>query len=306
MGEQVALGIDMGGSKLAVGLVSRRGQVLAQRRRPWWERTPQGVLAAVLAEARALLAEHPAIQPAVIGANIPGLTDRHNGVWVEASFSGIRDWPVARALEEALALPCFIDNDCRASALAESWYGAAQGVRDFLYLTVSNGIGGAVFLHGVPYEGAHGGAGELGHVLVVPGGRLCGCGNRGCLEQHAAGPGIARNYRELAGISEDAPLIEAKEIAMRARRGEGPALDVFGMEGVYLGEALAAAANLLNPALVVLGGGVSLSFGLFGETLQKTMEAHMYRAANPGLQVLPTALGYEGALLGAAAVAFRG
>ncbi|MDR3050254.1 MAG: ROK family protein [Oscillospiraceae bacterium] len=296
------LAVDIGGSKLMVGLVDRAGHVLARERRVWKYLDVDSVMRDILTLARALLAAHPGLpSPVLAGVTIPGLADPIRGLWLEASFSGIRDLPIAALLREQLRLPVYVDNDGQACALAEKCFGACRDVDDFLYITVSNGIGGALFLAGRLYAGASGTAGELGHCTVVEDGRACKCGLRGCLEMHAAGPGIARNYAELGGM----PLpADAAEIARRAGQGEQIALDTYALEGEYLGRSLAWACNLLNPAKVVLGGGVSLSFPLFAPALHTALHARLYRSANPTLIVEPTALGYDGGLLGAAAVAF--
>lgn len=123
-------------------------------------------------------------------------------MWVEASFSGVGDVAVGPALQAAFGAPAFIDNDGQACALAEKLYGACKDVKDFLYLTVSNGCGGAIFMGDLLYYGASGNAGEIGHVCVEPQGRQCNCGARGCLEMHAAGPALVKNYLEVGGLSQ--------------------------------------------------------------------------------------------------------
>lgn len=301
-----SLAIDIGGSKCVVGLVDDRGTIIGKKRFVWQQLKEQAMLADICREGKALLKDHPAISPSFIGASIPGLADPEKGLWVEASFSGIRDLPIAARLSKAFGLPAYIDNDGQACALAEHMFGAGQDAEDFLYITVSNGIGGSIFANGRLYGGVNGTAGEFGHCTVVENGRLCKCGLTGCLEAHAAGPAIARNYQELGGSPmQDGRPADAAEIARRAREGEEIALSVFQMEGMYLGKIIATACNLLNPAKVILGGGVSLAFSLFENSLRETVNKHLYRSANPNLQILPTPLGYDGGLLGAAAVGFK-
>jgi glucokinase len=242
-----------------------------------------------------------------MGATIPGLADPTRGLWVEASFSGIRDFPFGPVMEQEFGLPVSIDNDCNACALAERVFGCCRGVDDFIWITVSNGIGGCVFLKGAPYAGGSGNAGEIGHVVVEegPAARPCKCGSAGCVEMHASGPAVATNYLSLGGaqcIAGEPP--SAKSIEALARGGDKTALAAYELEGLYLGRAVAAAVNLLNPRKVVIGGGVSLGFDLFWPSLERTLRSRIYRRANPSLIVEPTALGYNAALLGAAALAF--
>ncbi|NCB62105.1 MAG: ROK family protein [Clostridia bacterium] len=298
---RTALCFDIGGSKYNVGLMDEGGRILAQSVSPWAAPpTAESVPQELFACADALLAGHPQWRPDVAGATIPGLADPEKGLWIEAAFSGIRGLPIRNLIESRYSLPAAIDNDGQACALAERVFGCCKGVDDFLYLTVSNGVGGAVVLGGRPYGGCALGAGEIGHFMVVEDGRLCPCGNRGCLEAHAAGPGISKNYRELGGPS----ALSAREIAQLARKGDPTALETFRLEGRYLGTAISWAVNLLNPAKVIIGGGVSLAFDLFEESLRDTLSRHIYRRANATLAVEPTALGYNGGLYGAAALAF--
>lgn len=302
----VAMAIDIGGSKGLVGLVGLDGRVLAKQRFVWeGELTGPRIEARIIREAMALMARHPDVRPDVIGATIPGLANADAGLWVEASFSGIRNLPIAADLTGALNLPCFVDNDANAAALAEKRYGGAGELTNFLYVTVSNGIGGAAFCDGRLLRGQDNNAIEIGHCLAVEDGRPCGCGNRGCLEMHASGVGLSRNYRELGGLPlDDGGDAQCADIAQRARAGEKAALATFDLEGRYLGKALAAACNLLNPQRVFIGGGVSLVFDLFEQPLNQELHRHLYRRANAHLTVCRTALGYDGALLGAAATAF--
>lgn len=300
---ECCVAIDIGGSKFVVGLVTFAGQVLAKARYEWTELTAEAVLRDIVRCGRALVEAHPEHRPRAVGATIPGLADSQRGLWIEASFSGIRNLPIAAELHAAFGLPAYIDNDGQACALAEKLFGACQDTDDFLYLTVSNGIGAAIFAGGRLYGGSNGAAGELGHCVVVEGGRPCACGSRGCLEMHAAGPGIARNYIEMGGgPAENGASANAALIADRARAGESAAVATYALEGEYLGRMLAIACNLLNPSKVILGGGVSLSYPLFAKSLERTLQLGLYRGANPGLTVRPTALGYDGGLLGAAAL----
>jgi glucokinase len=303
----LALAVDMGGSKFMAGLVSPSGEILCAKRYLWTELSPEGVVRDVKTAVRALLAANPSRLPTIMGVTIPGLADPKRGLWVEASFSGIKNLPFASLMESEFGLPVRLDNDTNACALAERLFGCCRGVDDFLWVTVSNGIGGCIFSNGSLYFGGGGNAGEIGHVIVEdgPNARPCKCGLSGCAEMHASGPGLAKNYLALGGrweIDGEAPT--AKTIDALARAGDRAAIAAYEMEGLYLGRAIGAAINLLNPRKVVLGGGVSLGFDLFQSSLAKTLETHVYRSANPGYVVEPTALGYNTALLGAAALCF--
>ncbi|MDR2144746.1 MAG: ROK family protein [Treponema sp.] len=332
--EEIVLAVDIGGSKFITGLVRKDGTILDSKRCLWSENkagkgtSAEGLIADIKPAIRSLLAANPGCKPPAMGAAIPGLADPEKGLWVESSFSGIRDLPFASIMEEEFRVPVHLDNDVRACALAERIWGCCSGnaaaggspagnlrsgmesagaVDDFLWITVSNGIGGCIFVNGKPYRGAGGNAGEIGHLIVEegPAARPCKAGHAGCAEMHAAGPALVRGYLELGGnpvIGGEAAT--AKSIAALARLGDKAAVAAYDMEGLYLGRAIGAAVNLLSPAMVIIGGGVSLDFDLFKPSLEKSLAAHMYQNANPGLILRASPLGYNAALLGAAALGF--
>ena len=304
---ELALAVDIGGSKFMAALVSSLGEILCAERYVWTELSLEGVMRDIKKGVHALLQRNACYQPTVMGATIPGLADPEKGLWVEASFSGIRDLPFASLMEAEFGLPVRLDNDCNACAKAERLFGCCKGFDHFIWMTVSNGIGGSVFANGSLYRGGSGNAGEIGHVVVEegPNARPCKCGLSGCSEMHASGLGLARNYLSLGGKWQiDGAPPTAKSIASLARSGDKTAMASYDLEGLYLGRAIGPAINLMNPQKVVIGGGVSLGFDLFWPSLEKTLKTHVYWNANPGLVVEPTALGYNAALLGAAALCF--
>jgi len=306
-GHELAIAVDMGGSKFMVGLVNSSGEILCAERYLWTELSPEGVVRDIKKSVHSLLASHNAYKPTIFGATIPGLADPKKGLWVESSFSGIRSLPFASIMEAEFGLPVRLDNDSRACTMAERLFGCCKGVDHYIWMTVSNGIGGSVFINGSLYYGGSGNAGEIGHIVVEegPNARPCKCGHSGCAEMHASGLGIVKNYLSLGGkwqIDGEPPT--AKTIDTLARAGDKIAIKTYEMEGLYLGRAIGAASNLLNPQKVVIGGGVALGFDLFWPSLSAHLDTHVYLNANPDLVVEPTALGYNAALLGAAALCF--
>ena len=303
----LALAVDIGGSKFMVGLVTSSGEILCAEKYRWTELDAKGVVRDIKSAVHALLDSHGLHCPTVMGATIPGLADSVKGLWVEASFSGIRNLPFAALMEEEFGFPVRLDNDCNACAAAERLFGCCKGVDHFIWVTVSNGIGGCIFANGQLYPGYHGNAGEIGHVVVEegPNARPCKCGLRGCAEMHASGLALVKNYLSLGGEwTIDGASPTARSIAALARAGDKIANEAYELEGLYLGRVIAAAINLINPQKVVIGGGVSLGFDLFWPSLAKTLETHVYRNANPDFTVEPSALGYNAGLLGAAALCF--
>ena len=302
---ELALAVDMGGSKFIVGLVNSSGELLCEERHQWTELSADAVVRDIKKAVHDFLSAHADFRPSIMGATIPGLADPKKGLWVEASFSGIRDLPFVSIMEAEFGLPVRIENDGNACAAAEKLFGCCREADHFIWVTVSNGIGGSLFINGNLYTGSRGNAGEIGHVVVEESAnaRPCKCGLSGCAEMHASGPALVKNYLSLGGrweINNEHPT--AKSIGTLAWAGDQCAIAAYEMEGLYLGRAIGAAVNLLNPEKVVLGGGVSLGFELFRPALEKTLKTHVYKNANPRLKVEPTALGYNAALLGAAAI----
>jgi glucokinase len=273
----------------------------------WTELSSDGVVRDIKGAVHSLLAANPGMSPTIMGATIPGLADPKRGLWVESSFSGIRELPFVSIMETEFGLPVRIENDGNACAMAEKLFGCCKEADHFIWVTVSNGIGGAVFINGGLYTGSSGNAGEIGHVIVEegPSARPCKCGLFGCAEIHASGLGLAKNYISIGGRWEiDGQPPTALTIAGFARTGDRSAIKAWELEGIFLGRAIGAAVNLLNPEKVIIGGGVSLGFDLFWPSLSKTLATHVYGSANSNLVVEPTALGYNAALLGAAALCF--
>lgn len=301
--KETYLTLDIGGSKYIFAILSREGEILARRGGGWKELSQQGVLDEIITVCGEML-QTTGLKPIACGITIPGLADPARGMWVEAQFSGIRDFAICAEVEKAFGIPAYCENDGQAYALAEMVFGSCKDVKDFLFVNVSNGIGGAIVSGGRLLGGKSNFAGEFGHCNLVENGRLCNCGQKGCLETYAAAAGIAKNYAELGGApDENGQLAQCKLIAERARAGEEKALKVFEMEGRYLGRIIAVAVNLLNPAKIVIGGGVSLAFDLFQDSLVRTVREQIYAYANSDFEIIPTPLGYEAGLYSAAAIA---
>ncbi len=313
------LALDIGGSKImsAVATVSEiEGRKTCTLDRIVKKNLPHDTDAdALLEEIRSILPGPGEIAACnAVGVNVPGLTDPEKGMWIYAPFSGIRNVPITRLLSEMIGgKPVAIDNDVNACALAEKLFGICTEIDDFLWITVSNGIGGGLVLRGDVYRGSSGNAGEIGHFIVVDGGAECGCGNRGCLEAEAAGPGIARRFRNLLekhyGVESEEfrrlGTLKAVEIAELARSGDPIAEDVFRTTAQLIGRAASYAVNLLNLPKIVLGGGVSGAFDLLHPELMQTVSRLSFHAANPNVRIEKTALGYEAALVGAAATGYH-
>lgn len=281
----MALAIDVGGTKLAAGLVTEEGVLVAQASAP----TPLtddpervfGVLEAVVASVEG----DGDVLVCGVGCGGP-MTAGGEGV-SPLNIPAWRGFPLRPRLAEATGLPTFIDNDAKALALGEGWRGAAAGERNFIAMVVSTGVGGGIVLDGRLLDGAMGNAGHIGHLVVVePGGRSCVCGGRGCLEAEASGTAI----QAVTGR----PAAEA-DAEVRARAGR------------LVGVAVASVANLLDLPLAVVGGSVALGFGApFFEAAQAELSARARLDFSRAARIVPVGLGAEGPLVGAGAVGWRG
>ena len=289
------LGIDVGGTSMKAGMWTRRadrslGDRELTRRRP----TPQDETAAdLLAEfAEALIAEYGPVD--AVGLAIPGLVDDEAGI---AEFSVAPTWTNLPLRDEMSArlggVPVVLGHDARMGGLAEGRAGAAVGCRDYLFVSLGTGVGGMLCLDGVPRLGPHHRAGELGHVVVDPGGVECGCGQRGCLETIASATGIARMYG-VEGVS-------AHEVALRAAAADPRAAEVWHTAVSALATNLLATITLFDLSLVVLGGGVAQAGDQLLDPLRRELAERMSYQCMP--ELVCAALGDEAAVLGSALIA---
>lgn len=274
----LTIGVDVGGTKVAAGVVDEDGAVLATalRETPAEDqaRTVE-VITDIIAELRA---SH---EVTAIGLGAAAFIDAQRSTVVFAPNLAWRDLPLRATIEESSGLPVVVENDANAAAWGESRFGAAREVDSMVLLTIGTGIGGGVVLDGQLYRGHNGMAAEIGHLTVVDDGRRCPCGNRGCWERYASGRALVREARDLADVD---PVLGARmlelgdgqpegitgpEVTQAAREGDPAALHAFGYVGRWLGQGMASLAALLDPAMFVLGGGVSDA----GELLRGPVEA---------------------------------
>ncbi|AEV29549.1 transcriptional regulator/sugar kinase [Sphaerochaeta pleomorpha str. Grapes] len=289
------LSIDIGGSKLLVGIVNDKGEILEVKKLLLVNPNQDSILHSVYSLCDMFFSRY---HIDCIGVSIPGLADPVTGVWLEAVFSKVKNFPLGKLLSDRYKIEVFIENDANNCAYGEKLFGCAKLVNDFIWLTVSNGCGSGIFLNGKLFTGAGSNAGELGHIFVTNKKYKCPCGNFGCLESVAAGPGIVRRYIESSEkvISRS---ITAKDVADFAKAGDKNAIQVYQQTGDYLGRAIAASVNVLNVPLVVIGGGITLDSELFMDSLISSVDSHIYRTANQNLQIKITEMGYYASLIGA-------
>ena len=262
--------IDLGGTKIRSIVVDADGHILGEDRRETDAHEGQEpVLARLVASAYEAIAVSGAPFSALLGVGVsaPGPVDFERGILYQPpNLPGWDAVPLATLLQARLGLPAFLENDANAAALGESRYGAGQGARHMIYLTISTGIGGGLVLDGRLYRGADGSAGELGHMTVDENGPPHACGQRGCLEVMASGTAIGRMAREAVGAGRSDVLatlaasveeLSAVEVDKAADAGDPAALEILANASHYLGVGFANYLNIFNPEVIVIGGGVS-------------------------------------------------
>jgi glucokinase len=311
------LGVDLGGTNVRVAVVDAgSGAIVAVRREPLAERGPEAAIRAVAALARDVAAEAGVelAQLGTVGVGVAGQCLGATGIVVNAPNLGWRNVAFGGMLAGALGQPVRVANDLSAAAVGEHAFGAARGAADALVVFVGSGVGAGLILGGRLYEGAYGVAGELGHVKVRPpkpgqAERFCGCGEWGCLEAYAGGVHIAARVREdvNAGLADRVKTLAGHEAKISAAAVEAAYLeeDLYARElwaelGAMLGGAIANAATLLNPARVVLGGGVLLGCPNLSRIVRAQVMDRTARAARAGVEVVTAELGDDAGMIGAA------
>lgn len=307
------LGVDIGGTNVKIGVINREGEILEHRQIPTKvHRAPEEVIADIaktVDEVRKAL-EARNYEIGSLGVGVPGSLNWEEGVCrLLPNFpNGWREVRLKDHLERHLGLPTFIINDVRAITLAEKLFGAGKNVSSLIMAAIGTGIGGGIVVNNELLIGRDGSAGELGHINVEPGGIVCGCGSRGCLECYASGPAIAgaalrslvqQNDTLIREIVEnDYNKVTAAIVAQAAERGDQIAKDILDNAGKYIGRAMANVAVVTNPEMVVIGGGVAQAgrvlFGSICKTFHKTLQIIQSETIQLRLSELGVLAGIQG------------
>jgi len=315
MGEHIVIGVDIGGTKLIAGAVNEHLEVEQRVQRPAPSHSQIAALDALVdavAEVRA--AAGAPVQ--AVGFGIPSLIDQASGVPITSVNLQLAGVPFGALMSERLGLPVFVDNDANLAMLAEHRYGAARGTQHAALLTIGTGIGGGLVINGEVYRGAVGAGAELGHMVIEQDGPPCqgNCPNRGCLEALASGTALAREGRRAAANTPDSALGEALAhgreitgalITELALDGDELAREVIALIGARLGVGIANIANMLNPEIVVIGGGVIAADELLLAPAREVVRARAL-APSRDVRIERAAFGAEAGMIGAAAFAFDG
>lgn len=314
--KKLAGGIDVGGTNTAIGLVDREGQVLATHSLPTRAYPDvEEFVGAVSAALSGLLdkVEEPC---ELVGSGIGAPNGNYYRGTVE--FAPNLSWkgviPLAKLFSERLQLPAYLDNDANAATVGEMIYGAAQGMRDFIMITLGTGVGSGIVVNGKVVRGHDGFAGELGHTIVFPGGRTCGCGRKGCLETYVSATGVKRTIVERLAQSTDPSTLRdlppdrlsSKTIYEAAIHGDQIAVEAFLETGRILGLALANSVAYTSPEAIFIFGGLAKAGDLLFEPTIAHFEANLLPVYRGKVKILPSSLpDFEAAILGASAMVWR-
>jgi glucokinase len=311
----LAIGVDIGGTKVAGGVVDESGRVVDRTRRDTPGKDVRATESVIVEIVHELDARN---EVAAVGVGAAGWIDADHATVRFSPHLAWRDEPLRAALETRIDLPVIIENDANAAAWAECRFGAARGEPVAVCVTLGTGIGGGLVAGGEVYRGAFGMACEYGHMTIVPDGRRCACGNAGCWEMYASGRALARDARELANES---PVTAARMVELAggsingldgpvvtaaAAEGDAAALSIYTTMGRWLGRGLASLAAIIDPAVFVIGGGVSEAGDLLlrpaREEFANTLTGRGFR---PQASVVAAALGPDAGMVGAADLARR-
>jgi glucokinase len=303
-----AIGVDVGGTKIAAGVVTPEGEILNEVRYP--SAGPRERLLSSIA--RAVDEAKDGYEVGAVCLAVPGFVlSAENKVIFAPNLHAIEGVPLKDELGERTGLSVTVENDANAAAWGEFRFGAGREVNHLVFITLGTGVGGGVVMHGILLRGAQGAGGELGHVTIQATGPRCGCGNHGCLEALASGTAIQRRAREVANEQPGSALgrlaierrVLGEDVTELAREGDEAAISVLKETGVWLGIGLAGFVNVFNPEVIAIGGGVARA----GELILEHARQEVYlRARSPSrdlVRIQEATLGAESGVLGAAALA---
>ena len=311
MSQVEAIGIDLGGTKMLLGVLDGNSKTVWESRERSAGEDEEDLVELLLREVEEARGKRPGVK--AIGMGIPARIDHEKGLAVAAVNLPIENLPIRDLVSERSGLPTFVDNDANLAALAEYLFGAARGADEAVMLTIGTGIGGGVILGGEIYRGATGAGTELGHMVIQMDGPRCqgNCPNRGCVEAYASGTALGREGRAAAERRPDSALgrllaagkeVDGRAVTAAAQQGDETAIEVFNLVGGRLGVALANFANIFEPQVIVIGGGVIAAGDLLLDPARRELQARALRPMNR-TPVVAAELGEDAGMIGAAAMA---
>ena len=313
-----AIGLDVGGTKIAAGLVNRDGQILHRlTTTAHAEQEPEVVITAIEQACHAVIRQSrvDASDIEAVGLGFPGNTNGPAGiVLVSSNLPAWNHYPLRDVLARRLGIPVVLDNDTNMAVVGEHRYGAGRGAANVCYVTFSTGYGIGIIINNRLYAGHTGTAGELGHVVIDIGGPLCTCGKNGCIMAYASGVGISRMAYEQIEAGAETQLrqmmppagrrFSGQQVAQAAHQGDAAAREILRTAGYYAGAGLSVIVELLNPEVIVIGGGLTRIGPLIMEPVTEAMREHTQPELWDSARVVPWQLGDNLGIIGAAAQVF--
>lgn len=298
------IGLDLGGTNLKYALGDENGQILIKKQRPSLARETSDVILNNLVDAVHDLCSKRKRNITAVGIGSPGCIDFEKGriVGIAANLPNWSGAPIKQRLQRLIDMPVFVDNDANLMALAETRLGAAKNYKNVVCITVGTGIGGGIVIGGELYRGATYSAAEIGHMSIEVNGKKCDCGNKGCLELYTAAPALVDHYVQKlkqSGLFYSETEINPEYIFEKARIDEDLAIETINEVCEYLGAGIANIVNLINPEIIVIGGGVSGAGDPFIKRIAKVVKARALNANTKRLKIVQASLGNDAGVIGA-------
>jgi glucokinase len=310
--KEIVLACDLGGTNLRMAAIDNAGEVLYRARRSTPKSDRADDIVAALVDAAGECRDAVGGDILALAAALPATVSVERGMLLKSPNVPCLDgFRIVAALESETGIPTVIENDANAAAVGENWIGASRGYATSVMVTLGTGVGGGIIINGGVLRGIDGTAGEIGHICVEPFGAPCGCGSRGCVEQYASASAIVRLATEKLAQYPKSRLasqqrLTAVEIFEAGVDGDELALEVFRIMGFYLGIALVDLVNVLNPEVIVIGGGAAAGWNLFIGHVEDQIKTRAFLEPAQRAKLVPAELGDDAGMLGAARVAFDG
>ena len=317
--KKAAIGVDIGGGSIKLGLVSTTGKVLAREIFLTNSVSGREQLLHVLSQHIfnfIKIAHKKHLKVMGVGIGAPGPIDVERGfVYFFPNIPGWKNTPLKNHLQKRLKLPVYVDNDANVMALAEFRFGAGRGAKNLIALTLGTGVGGGLVIDGKLFHGPHYSAAEIGHIVINEDGPACSCGSRGCIETYVGSGYFVREIKKQLKSGQKSILKQWSEkdrreitpllVAQAAKSGDRFSNQIWKRTGEHLGNALTGLVNILNPEKIIMGGGIAQSGRLLFDPMVATLKKKAFPIAASSVKVVPAALGVDAGLIGAAALAFK-
>ena len=304
--------IDLGGTHLRAALVDQNGKIFFRfKQKTPIANDPEVIVQAIVGAVKECQESLSDRQVGAVSVVVPGTVNAEEGKIVKApNVAALDEFNLCEVLSSRLGLPALLENDANAAAVGEMWMGAARGRRTIVCVTLGTGVGGGIILAGKLWRGVDGAAAEVGHMCVEPfGGVACTCGSRGCLEVYASATAIVRITKEASPRHPESRLqlgqLTAETIYKAGKEGDKLALEVFHRMGIYLGIGIANLINILNPEMIVIGGGVANGWDLFEGDMHHQVAERAFPLLAARVKIVRAECGDDAGLLGAARLAFE-